>query len=49
MLKSYGGERLYFILQLTIMDRQELKPSENLETGSEAEAIEECCFLACSS
>jgi hypothetical protein len=28
---------------------QELKQGRNLETGADAEAMEECCFLACSS
>jgi hypothetical protein len=45
--KQLGEERVYFILSL--QSTVEGSQGRNLEAGTEAEAMEECCFLACSS
>jgi hypothetical protein len=48
--KKLGKERLYlaytFSVQSIAEGSQENNSGRNLEAGSEAEAMEECCFLA---
>jgi hypothetical protein len=52
--KQYGEERVYLVsafMALSYHGRksgQELKHGRNLETGADAEDVEEGCLLACS-
>jgi hypothetical protein len=37
----------YIIVHHQMMSGQELKQDRNLETGTDEEAMQECCLLAC--
>jgi hypothetical protein len=47
--KQVGEESLYFHIAAHHgrQSEQELKQGRNLETGAEAESMEDCCLLAC--
>lgn len=52
--ESWGGEGLFGLHVLITVHQegkaeQEVKKGRNLETGTEAKIMEECCLLACSS
>ena len=47
---GWGGKGLFglYSILLSITEGQEFKQSRILEAGAAAEAVEECCSLACS-
>lgn len=47
MIKSNLGRKQFFILQLNVHHKGQEFKIRNQEAGTQAQAVEECCILAC--